>query len=543
MTRPEYDIWSDLVIHYLEKKMNFFSLQVEVFSPTNRKEILLAIFWVLVSAGIIALLSINRNFFTYGVETDYLGGFIKEAQRFMNGEPLHLTFHPPFYSITLALIQSFVQDWFVTGLLISWLSSMIVLCISFVFFYQLFGSYPAWGALASIITSGVFIEHSAQASSDLFFLALYTLCFFFSLQAMRAHSNKYWMITGLIMGFALLTRANSLTLLILIVLPWFQLTSFDFRFKNFVSLIIGLSMPLFLWAIIAIITGSPFSPVEGHLNLALRYYRPDSLGFRGSGDVMSYLRENFQNSFQVLTYNPIHIAKTYIKDLANVSWQIFSHNKLVVFPLNLFALPGIILLCFNSRRFFIFLFIIATLLQISLVNFSTYKIRVFLFLIPVFGAGIGLCIKKIFEEISSQKVKYIILVLICFLIGVGIVGSVPTIHNRLHSQDKEFKEAIPELKKWLTPDSVLAARKPHLPYYVNCQEIGFPLVYTFYDLRENLLTQFQGYPIFLYYGRAEQYSRPELNNLKFPDKSPAWLQPIAKSHTLGGWVLYRFIIR
>src|SRR4030043_1605525 len=102
-------------------------MQLENFHNLEKKDKLLGLCGVLLGAGIIAFFSINRHYFTYGTETDYLGGFIKEAQRILDGRPLLLKFHPPFYSATLAFLQSLFHDWFLTGLLLSWISSVIVL--------------------------------------------------------------------------------------------------------------------------------------------------------------------------------------------------------------------------------------------------------------------------------------------------------------------------------------------------------------------------------------------------------------------------------
>jgi len=54
-------------IAMVKKEVNLFTSLVEMFSFKNRKEILSVLFIVIISAGMIALLSVNRNFFTYGV--------------------------------------------------------------------------------------------------------------------------------------------------------------------------------------------------------------------------------------------------------------------------------------------------------------------------------------------------------------------------------------------------------------------------------------------------------------------------------------------
>ena len=63
---------------------------------------LFGVFLVLAGSIITALLAFSRNFFNFGVETDFLTSFVPDAVHFLNFEPLRLKFHPPFYSIGLA---------------------------------------------------------------------------------------------------------------------------------------------------------------------------------------------------------------------------------------------------------------------------------------------------------------------------------------------------------------------------------------------------------------------------------------------------------
>ena len=523
----------------VKEKVKFFTLRVEIFSLTNNKEMPLVLFAVLISAGIIASLSVNRNFYTYGTETDYLCSLTEEATRLLNGEPLQLYNHPPFYSATIAFVQYVVQDWFATGLIVSWVSAIIVLITSYIFFFQLWGSFAAWGSLAALIAPGIFISYSAQASTDIFFLALYCLGFFFALQAMRTKKNLYWMLTGLTAGLTTLTRSNGFTVIFLLIFPWFQYFSLRHRLINFIWISIGLIAPVFCWILFASMTNSRLYPSGNYLNLAMTYFTEDRI----AGEAMAKVKEmGFQNAFQVIAHDPVHIAKTYVRDFLNMIWLNFRGNRLVMFPINLLALPGILLLCYKSNRTFIFLCLLSTLLQIGIINFKAYEPRFFLFLVPIFGAGAGLCFQKILEEVNFRNIRPIIFLFLIPFIVIGFYRSYPKVYNRLHSQDELFRELLPEVEKLSTQEGNIVSRKIcHLSYYTNFRPLPMPMVSTEEDLGEFFQVTYNGSPIYLLFGSAEKKSRPALKYLIYPEKSPEWLKPVVRSKKTGAWVLYQYL--
>jgi hypothetical protein len=517
-----------------EEQIQMVNMNLQNFHHLEKKDKLIGLCGVLLGAGIIAFLSINRHYFTYGTETDYLGGFIKEAQRILDGKPLLLKFHPPLYSAVLAFVQSLFHDWFLTGLLLSWISGAIVLGMSFIFFFQLGGRYAAWGSLAGLVSSHAFLSYSAQATSDLFYLALYCSSFFFALQALLRKNNLFWVITGFVAGSALLTRSNSLTLLALFAFPWIRSVSFKIRFKNFLWLLIAFIVPLLIWVIIAKSTGSQVTPSGNHINLALTYFSQDT--DRISGDARKLVEGRFHNIFDVLTYDPLHIAITYVKDFYGMLKNNLAQNLLLAFPLNLFALPGLFFLVFRTNRPFIVLFMIATLLQIFLNNFKAYEMRYYLFLIPVLGAGVGLCIKKISESIPHFIIVIILLPFIIF----GLTESFLKTYSSLHSEDRELSEAVPVVKKWLNSDTVVIARKSHIAFYTKSQLFGFPQVDTLKDLHMAIEKKWKGNPVYLYFGSAEFRRRSQFDVLGNPEDKPEWLEVVAKSNKPGNWILYRY---
>ena len=135
-------------------------------------------------AVVTALLILSRKFFIGDVESDYLGTFVPEAKRFLAGAALELKFHLPLYSITIGLINAGVQNWWITGLILTWASSIAAVLMFFQFFKRLSGTWAAYGAMFGLISSPAFLIHAASASSDVFFLAVQSAALWFALLAM-----------------------------------------------------------------------------------------------------------------------------------------------------------------------------------------------------------------------------------------------------------------------------------------------------------------------------------------------------------------------
>jgi len=293
-------------------------------------------------------------------------------------------------------------------------------------------------------------------------------------------------------------------------------------------------IPLLIWVSIAKFTGSRITPAGNHINLALTYFSPAT--DRISGDSRNLVEGRFHNIIDVLTYDPLHIAITYVKDFYGMLKNNFTQNLLLAFPLNLFALPGLFFLFFRANRPFIVLFMIATLLQIFLNNFKAYEMRYYLFLIPILGAGFGLCFKKISENIPHLIIVIILLPFIIF----GLTESFIKTHSSLHSEDRELSEAVPAVKKWLNSDTVVIAYKSHIAYYTKSKLFGFPQVDTLKDLRMAIQKRREDKPVYLYFGSAEFRRRSQFDVLDSPEESPEWLEVIAKSNKPGKWILYRY---
>ena len=85
-------------------------------------------------AGLVLMLGLGRSYFGYDVETDFIGLYVPEAQRFLDGEPLLSVFHPPLYPLALAGLRQLVDDWLLAGVTLSVVSGVAVLIMSWLLF-------------------------------------------------------------------------------------------------------------------------------------------------------------------------------------------------------------------------------------------------------------------------------------------------------------------------------------------------------------------------------------------------------------------------
>jgi len=515
-----------------EKLNNFF----------KEKELAVGCCAALLGSMMVAYFSIGRKYFTFSTEVDYIARHLMDAQRLLNGEPLLLHFHPPFYSIILAPFQIIFQDWFTTGLVVSWISSTIVMVTSFIFFYHLGGRYAAWGSLLGLMSSSVFLTYSSFATSDVFFLALYSSCFLLTILAIQKKSITLWGLAGVILGCALLTRSNALTLIILLAFPWFQSIDFKCRLKAFTCIFVMCLIVLGTWWVAATLTGSPFWAKFGPVNLATRYF-PTGGGDPFTFEARQQAISRFTSYKDVLLYDPKFMIVTFVKDFFQNLKLIFLSERLLPFPLGLFALPGIFIFFFKKKNIFTILFLIATISQFILLCFHEYEARYYIFLIPVLGAVIGFCLHNILESISIgwNKKAALIFFLPFLLSGMKEIRySFAETYSILHAQDKEFGEIIPMAKKLVDPKGVIVSRGQLIPFYIGVPNVDLPDIRNLEDFRVWIENTPSRGPVYIYFGSDEKIWRPKLNELLLAKRAPDWIEPIAQSRSPNMWVLYRF---
>ncbi len=483
----------------------------------------------------------GRQWFNVAVETDFVGTFIKEAARVQAGTALELKYHPPLYSILLAAVEAVSSSWLGAGLAISIAAIGLTAAMQYLVMTRLAGRAAGVGSTLGLACSPLLVSYGMQATSDMFFLAAYSTAWLAVLRGIEKRNALAWGLAGLAVALTVLTRTNGIILLpllgvplILIRQPWKQ------RFVHIASAAAGFALPVLLWAIYATSTGSPLSPTDNHLNLALTFYGPPD--DRITWDSLEALRGKFDSSLEVLTHDPAHIAGLYTRDALKLPGHLLF--DLVRWPLVLLSLPGLVLLAWRGRRTGTWLLLGITLLHIALINLKAWDARFYFFVLPIIGAGLGLTLQWLWQQkrLPSVPVRIAFCVI---LIGVSYLtykSARAAVYQFPDYYDPILAEVVKIAKPHVPPGSIVQARKPHVPFYLDAEMAGYPDVETLEDYRAFLQGQARDKPLYVFAGRFEILNERFAGFFTDPSFPPPWLTPVATGRDTDNklWTLYHF---
>lgn len=479
------------------------------------------------------VLALTRQFANFGPETDTLASFLFEAKRLLAWQPLEVEYHPPLYSIFLGLGKLIVGDWIRTGLLISVSAAAITAMTSFLLFRRLGGRAAAWGSLVGLGFSVPFIEYSATASMEMFFLVLFYGSCFLVFMALRSEDVRMWAAAGVAIGLGLLARANGLSLVALGLVS--LLARPGHRVRGLVAVGLGLLLPLVLWGAFAAATGAPFLASGSHANLATTYFSD-----RISGDDLALMEEKFDSLWAVFAYDPVYLAKTYVHDLYDSLRNVLLSQSLITYPANMLVLPGLLVLIARGKRELLLFVVLAIVPQFLLVNFKEFHQRYYLFLIPLFGAGVGVCASLVWRSVRWRGARWLLVGVAVLASLLGARDALTEAHARLHATDSELAGAVAAVTNARPACETLVVRKPHIPFYANCPQAFMPPADSPGELYQWMRAQSFGTGVYLYYGSQELRLRPGLGVLADAAAAPPWLRPVTRGTDPDEWVLYRY---
>jgi hypothetical protein len=490
---------------------------------------------VLVAAsGFILLVGAVRHYLAYGTETDFIGIFVHEAQRFLRGEPLQSVFHPPLYSIVIGLAHLITGDWLRAGLLVSWISGIVVLLSSFLLFRELCSRAAGFGALLGLLGSGLFLLNWGLATSDVFFLAGFMVSCLLAVRAYRSGSIRLWIACGVVVGLCLVTRTNAISLVVLLITPLFGAGSARAKVKSVLALLGGIVLPVAVLAVYAKATGSNLLPGNTYINLATTYFTE---GVRTNSDeARQEVAKRFTGVRDVLLHNPAAIAKMYASDL----YQLLASGitKLIEMPLYYAILPGLVFLIGAYFSPALLVLAVVAISQVLLVNLKSFEARYYLFLVPWLGAAIGEVFRRVADAPWPRPAQRAVMgfLSLMLLLAIGQAGA-KTVYLLLHGE-KELSEVVPRARREIKPRAVVLAIKPHVAFYSDASWEPLPALNSLAELKDSAQARDPKQPLYIFYGSIEQERRPQYAELA-REVPPSWLQVAARSRKPGGWVLLR----
>ncbi|MGH8594895.1 MAG: ArnT family glycosyltransferase [Gammaproteobacteria bacterium] len=484
---------------------------------------------------IVLFLGTGRSYFGYGIETDFVGGFLPDARRFLAGEPLKSPWHPALYPMLIGVFYSVAHDWLTAGVLVSVLSSLAVMLISYRLFFMLGGRPAAWGAVLALVGSDVFVKYSALATSDVLFQALFLGSCLLAIMALNSGSRLLWWACGLAAGLGVVARTNGLTLALFVLAPLLSRAAARDKIAQCSWVTAGFALPVILMLAYGALTGSNVFPPDTHVSLAATYFTESD---RASRDALEEVSGRFDSLTAVLLHDPSRIARAYLADLFDLLAVKFT--QLLEPPLYLLFFPGLFFLVAMRWDRALMVVLSALLAQLLLVNFKPFDPRYFLFLIPLMGAGVGeMCWRVARAEWPLSLRAWIPSVIVLMFLLAGGLALTKT-YVTIHKQIAEIQEVVPVALREVEQGATILVRKPHLPYYANAERVVLPHLKSLDELHAFVKGRVAKTPIYLFYGMVERQSRPQYRVLVNPQSAPQWLKPVVWGKRPGSWVLYRY---
>lgn len=509
-------------------------------NPTTEKSTFIpALILGLITWGYCLVNALTRSYFNGNTESDFVLSYIGEASRILQGQAPLVSHHPPFYPYLIAWVYRIASDWLLTGLAVTWVSLAGCLFLNYRLFKELAGSSAGAGAVLSFLASPILLTYASMATSDLFFLLLYTLCLCTVYAALKKDSLAAWGFAGLVLGITFLSRTNAITLLILFLVPLFGTVKPLRKTAAVVAMGTAFLLPMLVWYFYSRKMGTAFMPSGTYANLAMTYFSPGS--DRMSADAYILAKEKFTSLIDVVTYDPLRMLRIYIIDFAAM---IAKNAFLLVSPLvTLAALAGIRALpetcrCSRENTVLILFVFLALLTQTLLTNLKTYEYRYYIFWLPVLGALAGLGIEKAAAKTQNPRKAFLIITAVFALLALPF--SVYKSYSVIHSPfQRELAAAIEEVQKHVPASGILVGRKSHLSYYTDRDYLFIPNSSDLAHLRTDLeKLREEGRDLYLFFGYYEAATRPGLRMLLNPSQAPYWLEPVAGTRKNFPWNLY-----
>jgi 4-amino-4-deoxy-L-arabinose transferase-like glycosyltransferase len=484
--------------------------------------------------------SMRRTGLGWGTETDFVGVFAPEAARIIAGEPLKLPFHPPGYAFALAAVQALVDDWLLAGLLISAGAAAIAVFASAWTIGRLFGVAASFGTLAACGCSLLFMSFASQATSDMAFAALLASTLACLVTGMTdAARPRIWFVTGLLAGLAVLTRTNGIAVIAVVAAPLLLPTRLTQRFVLSGIAAIGLAVPLLAWGLYAHLSGSPFSPTNAHVTMAIAAYADG----RGTGERLHVAAAEFHSMRDVLMHDPLGMVRSLTMRLLSLPKLLAT--KLTWPPIAIAGFGGLLLALYRDRSRAVLAYLAILAMLTGLTAIAPFQARLHLCLVPVMGGFAAYAASTLLERATTRQLTKS---LVWAGLGLAMLLIALSAHRQVlprleTSFQQELAQAAISIHDHVGSDAVIYSRKNHLGLATGREVRWLPDSTSLEALREALCADLQpGRVSYFYFGRAERQYRPELAAEFSSRPTPEWLERVAGGDT-PPWTLYRILLR
>ena len=470
----------------LKKQKNFSELFDKIINYKYLGIVLAAINFV----GMLFISLMYHKVADYGVETDFFWGYVPHAKKFLSGIIEIDSFRGPVYPAVLGIVKLITSDFFVAGVLIAVLSASFVIFFTFEIQKRIFSPAIAFVVTLLLAFNPIFVQYSYSAGTDMFFGAIVTSAIYFFFKNKQVN-YKNIMIAAFLSGLAYLTRYNGVFLLGLI---------FIILFVNYWNLIwakrLKISAIFFVvffititpWGIYCLSKKGSFFYNENYKNIAYELYGKGKIQW----DKFWFKESNqFSSLTDVIKRDP---EKFTSKMSANVvSHFMYDMQRLMGWFVGAFVALGILLLLIRNPKkywksrenayYLMNIFFFGILLLVF------YSERFSIFLIPFYAViAVQPFLREEFKLTRKipKTAGYVILIALCV---ITLSKSISFNSSRIFSGPRQmlvmrdwFEKNMPGLES----GKKIAARKPHVAYYLNMDFYLLPLVNSYEELISKL---------------------------------------------------------
>ena len=453
----------------------------------------------------------------YGVETDFFWGYVPEAKSFINGYLKIDPFRGPFYPIVLGLVNLIISNYFISGILIGIVSASFVIFLSYEIIKRIFSPLVALFVTLILAVNPIFVQYSYSAGTDMIFCALATATMYFFLKS-NTLNYKNLIIAAILGGLSYLTRYNGVFLfgfVVVILFINYWNISWTNRIKSSVVFVAVFILTFTPWGIYCLNEKGSFFYNENYKNIAYEL-------FYGKGQI-AWDEFWFKESSN-FTSLPDVVTRDFSKFISMIIGNIGEHflldmERMMGWFAGAFVILGLLLL-FISRPYKNWKSIetgyyLSNLFFFGLLLLIFYSERFSIFLIPFYTL---LAIKPLFSEkfLLKKLPVQIGYLLAIALVTVTLAKSISFNSSRINSGPQELLI----LKDWYDNNvpqnergKKLAARKPHVAYYLDMEFSLLPLAENYNELLEKLKENNVDY---LYFSPIEEAMRREFQSLLDP---------------------------
>lgn len=426
----------------------------------------------------------------FGVETDFYGDFAVYSKQWIHGEPTVMNgFRGPFYYILLGAAAELFRDGFLAAKALSFVCAAAGVRVLGEAIRRLWDTPTAVIACLFVAANATFLEYSYRAGSDPVFWLLFVGAVALLFPAPETSRNparpgrknpvppyprrRLWFAAGAVAGLAYLTRYNGAALVPgAVAAAWILFGTRRgilpaLSFLGAFALVIA-PWSLFLWAE----TGDPFWN-QNFQNVAVAALAGGA-GLAAQGNFMGAV--GFESVWEVIRVHPPHVVGSI---LANLGRHIAADAaQLVGWPLTAVAAAGAVLHgrgWFTRRRL---AFLAVGLCTYGVLLTVFYNPRFMLPLLPWWSAAAGGLAGL--ARLTRNRVRPVwVGAAMAVVAGAATVQAVRLSQHPMRHGGLAVEYAALARNARLTgmpfgPGTPIAARKPHIGYYLGAPVIPIP---------------------------------------------------------------------